>query len=229
MEHAPTTLAGFIEQKVFENPEEVISTFKDEINVFNIGELNKKATLLAKGLSYNNVAKDTPVALMLAGTTNCLTVVLALAKIGALLIPLNKKMKDEQIITILRDEKIHTLGFYADDFLARLNKIIPNFEENERGYLRSDSYTNLRNLVTFGSIKKRGIFTTRELMLLGMHSDDTELELITEVISPEDTFIKYIYWDTKNKKIIREIKHGEIVTPDFTIAAFQNLLLSFRD
>jgi fatty-acyl-CoA synthase len=228
MEHIPKTLAGFIEQKVFENPEEVISTFKDEINVFNIGELNKKASLLAKGLLYNNVAKNTPVALMLAGTTNCLTVVLALAKIGALLVPLNAKMKDEQIISILRDEKIHTLGFYADDFLARLNRIIPNFEENERGYLRSESYPYLRNLVTFGSIKKRGIFTTRELMLLGMHSDDTEVELMTDAISPDDTFIKHIYWDTKNKKISQEIKHGEIVTPNFTMAAFQNLLLSFR-
>lgn len=229
MEHTPTTLAGFIEQKVFENPEEVISTFKDEINVFNIGELNKKATLLAKGLLYNNVAKNTPVALMLAGTTNCLTVVLALAKIGALLVPLNAKMKDEQIVSILHEEKIHTLGFYADDFLARLNKIIPNFEENERGYLRSDSYPYLRNLVTFGSIKKRGIFTTRELMLLGMHSDDTEVELMAEAISPDDTYIKHIFWDKKNKKIIREIKHGEIVIPNFTMAAFQNLLLSFRE
>jgi len=229
MEHVPTTLAGFIEQKVFENPEEVISTFKDEINVFNIGELNKKATLLAKGLLYNNVTKSTPVALMLAGTTNCLTVVLALAKIGAILVPLNKKMKDEQITTILQDENVHTLGFYADDFLARLNKIIPNFEENERGYLHSGSYPKLRNLVTFGSIKKRGIFTTRELMLLGMHSDDTEVELISEAITPDDLFIKHIFWDSENKKASREIKHSEIVTPDFTMAALQNLLLSFRD
>lgn len=229
MEHIPATLAGFIEKKVFENPEEVISTFKDEINVFNIGELNEKATLLAKGLLYNNVSKNTPIALMLAGTTNCLTVVLALAKIGALLIPLNAKMDDGQIVSILRDEKIHTIGFYADDFLERLNKIIPNFEENERGYLRSDSYPYLRNLVTFGSIKKRGIYTTRELMLLGMHSDDIEVELMTEAILPDDTFIKHIHWDSKRKKNIREIRHGEMVTSNFTIAALQNLLLSFRD
>lgn len=229
MEHTTNTLAGFIEHKVFQNPQEVISTFKDEINVFNIGELNKKATLLAKGFLYNNVAKNTPVALMLAGTTNCLTVVLALAKIGAILVPLNKKMKDEQIISILNDEKIHTLGFYADEFLSRLNKIIPNFEENERGYLRSESYPHLRNLVTFGSIKKRGIFTTRELMLLGKHSDDTEVELMAEAISSNDTFINHIYWNAENKKQIREIKHGEIITPNFTMAALQNLLLSFRD
>lgn len=229
MEHKPITLAGFIEQKVFENPDEIISTFKDEINVFNIGELNKKATLLAKGFLYNNVSKNTPVALMLAGTTNCLTVVLALAKISALLIPLNAKMNDDQIVSILRDEKIHTLGFYADEFLARLNKIIPNFEENERGYLRSESNPYLRNLVTFGSIKKRGIYTTRELMLLGMHSDDAEVELLIEAISPGDTFIKHVHWDSKNKKHTREITHGEMITSNFTMAALQNFLLSFRD
>lgn len=221
-----STLANFIENLASDMPEYVISTFKDEINVFTISELNARANLLAKGLLYIGVGKATPVALVLAGTTNCFTFVIALAKIGAVLTPLNSDADAEMIQLVLNDQKIHTIGFYAEVFLQRFKNMIPNLTQNERGYLKTDNFPHLKNIVTFGSIKNRGIFTTRELMLLGDHIDDTEMEASIKVIAPEDLFINQVVFDENKHKKLIQFTHGEIVDHNKTFASIQNFLMN---
>ena len=221
-----STLAEFIDKLVFENPNETISTFKDEINVYTLKELNNRATLLAKGLLYNGVDKNTIVALVLAGTTNCLTFVLALAKIGAVLIPLNKSLDIKIIKRILIQENVHTIGFYADEYLKKFTSIVPDFAQNERGYLQINEVPALKNIVTFGSIKNKGIFTTRELMLLGEHVDDIEMESLIKKITSSVVFIKQITIN-KNAEIITSGKtHGEILMDNTSFPALQNFLIN---
>lgn len=222
----PITLADYIEKMVLANPNQVISTFKDEINVYNVEELNKKANLLAKGLLYNGVSKGTPVALVLSGTTNCLTFVIAISKIGAVFVPLNKDYENETIKKVLKQEKIHTIGFYADIFLKKFQSIIPNYLNNERGYLQDKNFPDLKNVVTFGSIKSRGIFTTRELMLVGEHMDDIEMDDLIKEIKITDLFIRQVTFDNKKKMITTSKTHGEIITGNFTFPALQNFLMN---
>lgn len=221
-----STLASFIENLVFESPDETISTFKDEINVYTLEELNNRANLLAKGLLYNGVDKDTPVALVLAGTTNCLTFVLALAKIGAVLIPLNKALDIKKIKRILMQENVHTIGFYADDYLDKFKKIVPEFTQNERGYLRINEIQTLKNIITLGSIKNRGIFTTRELMLVGEHMDDIEMETKIKEITPSDIFIKQITMNKNAEIIIIENSHEDILKKNSSFKALQKFLIN---
>ena len=220
-----STLAHFIETLAFDNPNEVISTFRDEINVYTLSELNERANLLAKGLLYIGVDKGTPVALVLAGTTNCLTFVIALAKIGAVLTPLNKDADLQLIELVLNDQKIHTIGFYADSFLERFKNMVPNFTQNERGYLNTDKFPYLKNIVTFGSIKNRGIFTTRELMLLGEHMDDIDMEASIKIITSDDVFVKQVVFDEHKQKKVIPFTHGEILSQNATFSALQNFLM----
>ena len=222
----PSTLANFVENLVFINPQEVISTFRDEINVYTLNELNNRANLLAKGLLYNGVTKGTPVALVLAGTTNCLTFVIALAKIGAVLVPVNKDAGLKTIQVVLKEQKIHTIGFYADAFLKKFSEIIPDYTQSERGYLKADKFPELKNIVTFGSIKNRGIFTTRELMLLGEHMDDIEMEALIQDSLPDDTFIKQVIFDENGKSTTTSITHGELLEMNKTFPSLQSFLLN---
>lgn len=220
------TLSSFIEQNVIENPNEVISTFKDEINVFTLEELNEKAGLLAKGFLYSGITKGTRVALVMAGTTNCLAFVLALAKVGATLIPLQKDMDILKIQKILLEEKVHSIGFYADVFLKKFNKIVPNISQNERGYLNTEKFPDLRNIITLGSVKNRGIFTTRELMLVGMHMDDFEMENSMVNVDPDDLFIKKVEIDDQKNMKITKITHRQILKKIYNFADLQQYLLN---
>ncbi len=221
-----STLSDFIEALAYEKPNEVISTFKDEINVYTISELNKKANLLAKGLLYNGVEKGTNVALVLAGTTNCLTFVMAVLKIGAILIPINKYIGSKNLETILIHEKVHSLAFYADAFLEKLKEIIPDYFQNERGYLQNEKFPCLKNIITLGSIKNRGLFTSRELMLLGMHMDDIEMETRIKTIMPNDVFMKHALFDENEELSVNKKTHKEIITPGFSFPALQNFLMN---
>jgi fatty-acyl-CoA synthase len=220
------TLASYIDKMVHDNPNQVISTFKDEINVFNIGELNHKANLLAKGLLYIGIGKGTPVALVLSGTTNCLTFVVALSKIGAILVPINKDQDIEKIMLILQQTKVVTIGFYADHFLEKFKQIIPDYLNSERGYLNNNAFPFLKNVVTFGSIKNRGIFTTREIMLLGEHTDDFEIEEISTLIQPDDIFLQSCTFDKKGKIIINITKQGDVISDSFSFSVLQNYVIN---
>ncbi|MFA9392447.1 MAG: AMP-binding protein [Prolixibacteraceae bacterium] len=221
----PSTIAEFIENLADTNPGQIISSFQDEINIYTVKELNNKASLLAKGLLYNGVGKNTPVGLVMAGTTSCLTFTLALAKIGALLIPINTKLEIRLIKKILQEEQIHTLAFYADAFLNTFQQIVPNLTQNERGYLHSKDLPQLKNIVTLGSVKNRGIFTTRELMLVGSHMDDIEMEDTIVAIKADDVFIHKISFGELLKMKVEAISHGQIVKEHTTFADLQNYLL----
>lgn len=220
------TLAGFIEKMVENDPEQVISTFIDEINVFNVKELNEKATLLAKGLMHIGVGKGDAIALVLSCTTNCLTFVIAIAKVGAILLPINKALKPETIKKILKQGNVTSIGFYADQFLETFKLIVPDYKSNERGYISNPDLPMLKNVVTFGSIKNRGIFTTREIMLLGEHTDDFEIENIAKEVSPDDIFIKLPIENESEAFNFECKRHNEIVTEQFSFSALQNYLIN---
>ncbi|MBN2806299.1 MAG: AMP-binding protein [Prolixibacteraceae bacterium] len=223
---AHSTITTFIDQLAFSNPEQVISSFQDEINIYNIGELNNRANLLAKGFLYHGIGKGTPVALIIACTTNCLTFVLALAKVGAVLVPVDKNLELRLVEKILKNEKIHSIGFYADSYLKTFRQLIPNLTQNERGYLQSAQFPMLKNVITLGSLKNRGIFTTRELMLVGSHIDDIEMENLLEKIRPEDPFVHKIIFNKKEEMKVQRITHNEILKICTTFPALQNYLLN---
>lgn len=223
---AQSTISTFIDQLAYSDPEQVISSFQDEINIYTIAELNQRANLLAKGFLYQGIGKGTPVALVVACTTNCLTFVLALAKVGAILIPLDKNLELRLIEKIISKQKVHSIGFYADPFLKTFKQLLPNLTQNERGYLHSDRFPFLKNIITLGSVKNRGIFTTRELMLVGSHIDDIEMENLIENIRPEDPFIQKISFTKKEEFKVQSITHHEVLKTCTTFPALQNYLLN---
>lgn len=221
-----STLSEFAEHIAFETPDQVISTYRDEINVYTIKELNDRANLLAKGLLHQGVGKGTRVALVLAGTTNCLQFVIALAKIGGILIPIPKELDPSLMVKILKEEKIQTVCFFAEEFLNTFKKIVTELDQNERGYLTSKKFPDLKNIITLGSIKNRGMFTTRELMLVGSHIDDFEVEESLMSVQPKDVFIRRISFDAHRKKKIEKITHKEILSENFSFSTLQNFLLN---
>lgn len=225
MTNTLATIANLVDKIAFETPDEIISTYRDEINIFTISELNKRATLLAKGLLYINVQKGTPVAAVLSGTTSCLTFVIALAKIGAILIPLSKEYPVRSISSILKNEEVHTLGFLSESFMNNFKKLVPDITKNERGYLNSPEFPDLKNIVTFGSLKNRGMFTTRELMLQGSHIDDLEMEALFDAVNEDDIFMKKISWDENKKYKFSPLTHKQILKTNPNLNSFQEYLL----
>jgi fatty-acyl-CoA synthase len=64
--------------------------------------------------------------------------------------------------------------------------LVPELKDSQRGNLKSEKFPMLKNVVFIGPQKHRGMYNTAELILLGSHIDDFELELITETITCHD-------------------------------------------
>jgi fatty-acyl-CoA synthase len=64
--------------------------------------------------------------------------------------------------------------------------LVPELKEQARGELKSEKFPELKNVIFIGQEKHRGMFNTAELILLGNHVDDLDLESIKETIGCHD-------------------------------------------
>ncbi len=79
------------------------------------------------------------------------------------------------------------IGYFRDhDYLQTLNELIPELKSCQRGQLKSEKFPELRNVIFIGQEKHRGMFNTRELMLLGDQYDNAELDAVLGSLSPHE-------------------------------------------
>jgi fatty-acyl-CoA synthase len=114
----------------------------------------------------------------------------ATAKIGAVLVTINTNYKLAEVEYLLQNADIHTLcliGNYRDsDYVNMIFDLVPELKNQPRGELRSSKFPELKNVVFIGPEKHRGMFNTAELILLGGHLDDLELEEVKERVGCHD-------------------------------------------
>jgi len=114
----------------------------------------------------------------------------ATAKIGAVLVTINTSYKLSEIEYLLKNADINTLclvdGFRDSDYINMIFSLVPELKEQPRGELHSEKFPELKNLVFIGQQKHRGMYNTTELILLGNHIDDLELESVKENLNCHD-------------------------------------------
>jgi fatty-acyl-CoA synthase len=74
---------------------------------------------------------------------------------------------------------MHTLfitsGIFDSNYVDMTYEMLPELREYERGYLKSERFPCMKNVVYIGQEKFRGMYNTSELLLLGQNLEDTEL------------------------------------------------------
>ncbi|PTN07294.1 AMP-binding protein [Mangrovibacterium marinum] len=174
------TLGGILEKYAFETPEQEFMVYPDRNLRFTYSQFNRRVDQLAKGLMYIGVGQGDKVGIWANNVPDWLTFMFATAKIGAVLVTINTNYKMAELEYLLHDADIHTLcmiGNYRDsDYVNMIFELVPELKNQPRGELRSPKFPELKNVVFIGPEKHRGMFNTAELMLLGSHLDDLELE-----------------------------------------------------
>lgn len=179
-----------LEKWVFEHPEKEFIVYPDRNLRFTYSGFNERTDNLAKGLLYIGVRPGDKVAIWAKNVPDWLTFMFATAKIGAVLVPVNTACKASELAFILERADVHTLcladGYRDSDFVDIMLELVPEVRSCARGELLSEKFPFLRNLVFIGQQKHRGMFSTQELMLLGTHLDNSEIESIQEGLSSHD-------------------------------------------
>ncbi len=184
------TLGEILEKWALEIPDHDFIVYPDRNLRFTYSEFNDRVDRLAKGMLYIGIQPGQKVGIWAKNVPDWLTFMFATAKIGAILVTINTSYKMAELDYILRNADIHTLcmvdGYRESDYLQMIFDLVPELKEQPRGELHTSRFPELRNVIFIGQQKHRGMYNTQELLLLGGHVDDSEIENITETQNCHD-------------------------------------------
>jgi fatty-acyl-CoA synthase len=184
------TLGELLEKYAIEAPDREFMVYADRNLRFTYSQFNERVDQLAKGLLYIGVRPEDKVGIWANNVPDWLTFMFATAKIGAILVTINTSYKSSELEYLLENADIHTLcmvdGFRDSDYVNMVFDLVPELKNSQRGNLKSEKFPMLQNVIFIGQQKHRGMYNTAELMLLGSHIDDFELEQIKENITCHD-------------------------------------------
>jgi fatty-acyl-CoA synthase len=190
MQLLDNTFGELLEKYALEAPDREFMVYPDRNLRFTYSQFNARVDQLAKGLLYIGVRPQDKVGIWANNVPDWLTFMFATAKIGAVLVTINTSYKTSELEYLLKNADIHTLclidGYRDSDYVNMMFDLVPELKDSPRGNLKSEKFPELKNVIFIGPQKHRGMYNTAELILLGSHIDDFELEQITETINCHD-------------------------------------------
>ncbi|HKI87405.1 MAG TPA: AMP-binding protein [Draconibacterium sp.] len=184
------TLGEILEKWAFETPDKEFMIYPDRNLRFTYKQFNERVDALAKGLLYIGVTPGDKVGIWAKNIPDWTTFMFATAKIGAILVTINTSYKLSELEYLLKDADVNTLcmadGYRDSDFVDMVFQLVPELKEQARGSLKSKKFPELKNVVFIGQQKHRGMYNTAELILLGNHVDDIELESVKVSLNCHD-------------------------------------------
>jgi len=190
MELQERTLGEWLEHWAETTPDKEFLVYSDRNLRFTWKEFNERVDRMAKGLMSIGVKKETHVGIWATNVPDWLTFLYAGAKIGAVLVTVNTNYKQSELEYLVQDADIHTLciteGVFDGNYVDMVYTMLPELKESQRGYLHSEKFPYLKNIVYIGQEKFRGMYNTAELLLLGQNIEDTCLQEVKNQVSCYD-------------------------------------------
>ena len=184
------TIGEFFERQVETQGNREFLIYPDRDLRLTYNEFNERVNSLAKGLLSIGITKGDHVGIWAKNVPDWLTFLFATAKIGAVLVTVNTAYKAHELDYILKQSDMKALaiidGFQDVNYIKIINELIPELKQHPRGRLGSAEYPHLKCLIYVGQEKHRGMYNTNELMLLGEHQSDVELNRIKATLDNND-------------------------------------------
>ena len=180
MELSDRTLGEWLEHWATVTPDKEYIVYSDRDLRFTWKEFNRRVDDMAKGLLSIGVKRGTHIGIWATNVPDWLTFLFAGAKIGAVLVTVNTNYKQNELEFLVKDSDIQTLcitdGIFDGSYVDMVYTMLPELRESQRGYLHSERFPRLRNIVYIGQEKYRGMYNTAEILLLGSNIDDDALQ-----------------------------------------------------
>jgi fatty-acyl-CoA synthase len=173
--------------------DEAVERYGDEVGyVFTGGEvtynrLKQTSDLLARGLLRSGVTKGDKVAIWMAGHAEWACVYFALARIGAVMVPVNTRYRSDEIKYVLNKSKASLLVFKEEgnkDYLGSLKQLFSGGEFP--GNLPDKTLPSLRALIVASDRQIAGCVGLDELIARGKAVPEEELFQAASKVTDED-------------------------------------------
>ncbi|MEG1617886.1 MAG: AMP-binding protein [Bacteroidales bacterium] len=165
------TLGDWLEYWADRQPDHDFIVYPDRGMRFTYKQFNERVNHLAKGLMAIGVTQGSHVGILATNVPDWNAFLFATAKIGAVLVTVNTNYKQHELEYLTENADLHTLcitnGTFDSDYVKMTYDLLPELKTQPRGFIESKRFPHLKNAVFIGQEKKRGMFNTAELMLLG--------------------------------------------------------------
>ena len=180
MELSNRTLGDWLEHWAEVTPDKEYIVYSDRNLRFTWKKFNERVDNMAKGLLSIGVERGTHVGIWAGNVPDWLTFLYACAKIGAVAVTVNTNYKQSELEYLCENSDMHTLCIVngdrgSDDFVNMVYAMLPELRTCQRGYLKSERFPRMKNVIYIGQEKYRGMYNTAEILLLGSNVDDDDL------------------------------------------------------
>ncbi|MFB6318911.1 AMP-binding protein [Saccharicrinis sp. FJH54] len=176
------TLGTALENIVTKTPDKDFIIYPDRNLRFTYKAFDDRVNKLAKGLLTLGIQKGDHVGIWATNVPDWLTFLFATAKIGSVLVTINTSYKIHELDYLVKNADLKALclidGWRDSDYVGMVNELIPELKLMERGQLKSKKFPILEHVIFIGQEKHRGMYNTPELLLLGEHVNDDELNAV---------------------------------------------------
>ena len=190
MELSDRTIGEWLEHWATVTPDKEYLVYADRELRFTWKQFNDRVDNMAKGLMAIGVERGTHIGIWATNVPDWLTFLYAGAKIGAVLVTVNTNYKQNELEFLVKDSDIQTLcitdGVFDGSYVDMVYTMLPELKESQRGYLHSNRFPELRNVVYIGQEKFRGMYNTAEILLLGDHVGDDDLKEAKTLVTCQD-------------------------------------------
>lgn len=190
MQLTDKTIGQWLEYWAETTPDKEYIVYSDRDLRFTWRQFNERVDNMSKGLISIGVTTGTHVGIWATNVPDWLTFLYASAKIGAIAVTVNTGYKQHELEYLMEDSDIHTLciteGVFDGSYVDMVNTMLPELKTSQRGYVKSERFPRLKNVVFIGQEKYRGMYNTAELLLLGKNISSLKLNELKSRVNCHD-------------------------------------------
>ena len=226
MQLTDRTIGQWLEYWAETTPDKEYLVYSDRDLRFTWKQFNERVDNMAKGLMSIGVKNGTHVGIWATNVPDWLTFLYASAKIGAVAVTVNTNYKQHELEYLVENSDIHTLciteGVFDGSYVDMVNTMLPELKTSQRGYIHSERFPHLKNIVFIGQEKFRGMYNTAELLLLGNSISNENLDEAKKQVNCHDVVnMQYTSGTTGFPKGVM-LSHHNIVNNGYLTGAHMN-------
>ena len=225
--HSELTIGDYFKQQVAAGPDHEFVVYPDRELRWTYCDLDVRTDELARGLLAIGMKPGDHLGVWARNIPDWLTFMYACAKAGIVMVTVNPVYKSHELDYVLKQSDMKALcviDAYRDvDYLKIIRDLVPESLGVQRGFLRSEEYPFLENLIYMGPEKHRGFYSVPELLLLGRHRPESDLEWARSQFDNNDVvMMQYTSGTTGFPKGVM-LTHRNILNNGFYIGEGQKL------
>ena len=160
---------------------------------WTFGQFQEDVERAAKGLIDLGVAPGEKVSLWMPNCPEWLHIFYAVAQIGAVLVPINTRLRTADLQYVLQQSDTATLILKDRsgpvDYLAMVGEVCPEILHRDPESLPGESFPELKRVVVLGDDQRRGTWSWAEVLSAAARVPQKVLQERRSAVDPDDTVL----------------------------------------